>query len=419
MRRPLLTRFGRSLESGDPVSVRFGSHLVLVGGGHAHVQVLRRWAAEPIAGVRVSVVIDRAEAVYSGMVPGFIAGEYGADDLSIDVVALASRAGAQVVLSPAVRIEPGTRRLLLRDGAWITYDVASLDVGSSVRGLELPGVREHALSTRPIGEFVTRFEERLAAARKERGNRPVRVVVVGGGAAGVEIAFTVHARLRNWGTSPSVLLLTAAERVLSGYSARVAQRFACEAHHRGIELRSRASVTAVEKGAVVVESDRVPCDLAVWATGAAPPAIAAASPVPLDADGFIRVRPTLQLVGRDDLFAVGDCAAVEGAAWMPKAGVYAVRGGPVVDANLRARLLGRPLRLYRPQRNFLTLLNLGGRCAIGTKWGMVTSGHWVWRLKDSIDRRFVRRFQVAAEASKARSVSCDSRVGSEGRPCSR
>lgn len=349
--------------------------------------------------MRVTVVVDRPDAVYSGMVPGFVAGDYAADEISIDVVALASRAGAQVVLSPAIRIEPRTQRILVRDGTAIDYDVASLDVGSSVRGLELPGIRAHALSTRPIGEFVTRFDERLAVTRQARGPRPVRVVVVGGGAAGVEIAFTLHARLLAVGATPAVMLLTAGERVLPGYSDRVARRIACEADRRGIVLRNRAGVTAVEEGAVMLATERMACDLVVWATGAAPPAIATASPLPQDADGFVRVRPTLQVIGHDDLFAVGDCAAIEGAAWVPKAGVYAVRGGPVLDANLRARLLGRPLRPYCPQRDFLTLLNLGGHRAIGTKWGIVAGGRWVWQLKEWIDRRFVRGFQGALRSA--------------------
>src|SRR5262245_11132779 len=146
----------------------------------------------PLPGVRVCAVLDRPEAVYSGMVPGFVAGDYAAPELEIDVVPLARRAGAAVILARALRIDPVARRIELEGRPPLGYDVASLDVGSSVRGLELPGVREHALATRPIRGFVDALEARLARLRGARA----RVVIVGSGVAGVELAFSLGARTR-------------------------------------------------------------------------------------------------------------------------------------------------------------------------------------------------------------------------------
>jgi selenide,water dikinase len=136
--------------------------LVLVGGGHAHVQVLRRLAMAPPSATRVTVVVDTPVAVYSGMVPGFVAGQYRAEELEIDVLPLARRAGARVVMSPMTGLDPRLRLVLLEGRPPIPFDVASLDVGSTVAGLDTPGVREHALPTRPIGVFVRRVEETLA-----------------------------------------------------------------------------------------------------------------------------------------------------------------------------------------------------------------------------------------------------------------
>jgi selenide,water dikinase len=369
--------------------------LVLVGGGHAHVQVIRRWMLKRPPDARLTVVLDRPEAVYSGMVPGFVAGDHAAHELAIDVVPLARRAGARVILAAARRIDAAAQRIELEGRPPIRWDVASLDVGSSVRGLDLPGARELALATRPIGDFVARLEARL---RDVAGPEP-RIAVVGGGAAGLELAFCLRARLRAAGREPRVCIVCDAPDVLPGAAVRVVRRARREAARRGIEIACDVRVVAVEKGAVVLAGagERVECDLAVLATGAAPPALVTESPLPRDAAGFVRVRETLQVVEHDDLFAAGDCAALEGAAWMPKAGVYAVREGPILDANLRARLSGRPLRRYRPQRDFLALLNLGEREALGFKWGRAVAGPAVWRQKDRIDRRFVARFRVLAE----------------------
>jgi selenide,water dikinase len=165
-----------------------------------------------------------------------------------------------------------------------------------------------------------------------------------------------------------------------------------ELARRGIAVRLGARAVAVECDALIVGTGRLAADLVVWATGAAPLPFLAEAPLPRDAQGFVRVRPTLQVEGHDDLFAVGDCAALTSAPWVRKAGVYAVREGPILDANLRARLDGARLRRYRPQRDFLSLLNLGGRRALAAKWGLVVVGGWVWRWKDRIDRRFVERF---------------------------
>jgi selenide,water dikinase len=375
------------------------AELVLVGAGHAHVQVLRRLAMRPLPGVRATLVVDVPEAVYSGMVPGFAAGDYGDWEAAIDAVPLARRAGARVVLAPARRVDPAARRIEIEGRPALPYDVASLDVGSSVRGLDLPGVRDFALATRPIGAFVRALGARLRAAAEARRGSPVRIAVVGAGVAGLELSFCLEARLRAAGVPADVGLLGDSAELAPGQPAGLVHRARREAERRGIRLELGARVAAVEKEGLRLEGeDRVrAADLVVWATGAAPPALLVDSALPRDERGFARVGTTLEVAGCEGLFAAGDCAALDGHPWVPRAGVYAVREGPILDANLRARLAGGRLRIYRPQRDFLALANLGDRRALGAKWGLSFSGAWVWRWKDRIDRRFVERFRVLGE----------------------
>lgn len=369
-----------------------GRVLVLVGGGHAHVEVLRRLAESREPGLAIVVVCDRARALYSGMVPGFVAGQYAAGELEIDVPALAARAGARWIGTAAVGIDAARRRVALADGSEVAYDLASLDVGSTVAGLATPGVREHALSTRPIAEFVARIPE--VVARCERGRSP-HVVVVGGGAAGVELAFCTRARIaRETGGRARVTiveggpeLLPGATRALRGCAMRAAARAA-------IAVRTGRRVVEVAAGGVELDSDEaLAADLVVWATGAAAHPFVAESALPaaaLDERGFARVGATLEVAGCDGLFAVGDCASLPGTA---KAGVYAVRQGPVLADNLRAAHRGEPLARYAPQRDFLRLLNLGDGTAIAAKWGLAAHGALAMRLKDRIDRGFMRRYR--------------------------
>lgn len=374
--------------------------LVLVGGGHAHVQVIRRWMMDPLPEVRLTVIVDRPDAVYSGMVPGRVAGDYEDAELEIDVVPLARRAQARVVLAGATRIVPATKRIELEGRPSLPYDVASLDVGSTVRGLELPGVGAHALATRPIRRFLDRLDARIG----ELGDAP-RIALVGGGAAGVELAFTLDARLRALGRRPVLEVVSEGPDLVPGASSRLRARVLAEFGRRGITHRHGHAVAEVDAaGWSSADGMHEAADLVVWATGAAPTPLLGASPLPTDSRGFVRVDSCFRVEGEEDLFAAGDCAAFIDHPWVPKAGVHAVRAGPVLDANLRARLRDRPLRRHRPQRDFLALLNLGGQRAIGGKWGFAASGPWVWRLKDAIDRRFMERFQVLGAAGEESEV---------------
>ena len=382
-------------------NARPAPQVVLVGGGHSHVQVLRRMMMRPWPEARVTVVLDTPVAVYSGMVPGFVAGQYRASELEIDVVPLARLAGAEVVLTPAVGVDPANRRVRLDGRAPLAFDFVSFDIGSTVAGLDLPGVRERARATRPIARLVREIGTLSESFLAHDADRPFELVVAGGGAGGVELAFTVRERLLAAAGGAGierrlrVTLLQALPEILTGFPASLANRARQNAVARGISIRTGVTVAAVEAGRIRLGSgESVPADSLIWAVGAGSLELFRDSGLPLDDRGFVLTRPTLQTLGDDRIFAVGDCATLQDWPATPKAGVYAVRQGPFVADNLRRVVAGRPLRRYRPQSDFLTLLNLGDGNALGAKWGGSFEGRWVMRLKDRIDRKFMRKFQV-------------------------
>jgi selenide,water dikinase len=379
-----------------------GPQLVLVGGGHSHVQVLRRFAMERSAKdarpARLTLVVDRPVAFYSGMVPGFVAGMYRREELEIDLLPLARRAGARVIFAEATRVDAAARRLELAGRPAIPYDLLSFNIGSSVQGLDLPGVREAAIATRPSARLIQSVDELLGRWRAmPPGQRPdpLRVVVVGAGSGGVELAFTLKARLEAAGMSSRIGLVQTGLFVLPGYSPSFRQKVENAARQRGIELVLGRRAMAVDGEVLRLDAGPpLPFDALFWVTGAAAPEIFRRSGLPVDEKGFLLLRKTLQAVGHDEIFAAGDCATLTEAPSAAKAGVYAVRHGPVLTSNLRAKLGGEQLDAYLPQSDFLTLLNLGDGTAIGAKWGFSFEGRWVMRWKDRIDRRFMERFQV-------------------------
>jgi pyridine nucleotide-disulfide oxidoreductase family protein len=365
--------------------------ILLIGAGHSHIEVIRRWSEEKVPGVSLTVVDPSATPVYSGMVPGYIAGQYEQRDLEIDLSGLCSKSGANFIHDAVVATDSAKSRVRCADGDEIDYDVASIDIGSAVAGTDLPGVIEHALPSRPIGAFL-RHIDALANAGTATADRPL--LVVGAGAGGVEVALCLDARLRasNNDLSPSrVQIVTPNRSLLEGGTPSAQRAIERQARARGIIVHRGRKVQSVYADRVAFEDgEAIPCAGVAWVTGPAAIPVAAGFDLPKDDRGFIQVDETFRVRGVPNLFAVGDCASLQG---MKKAGVYAVRAGPVIDANLRSFVEGTPLRAYTPQSDFLSLLNLGNGEAIGTKWGVSWRGKSMMRLKDRIDRAFMDKYQ--------------------------
>ena len=370
------------------------TRLLLLGGGHAHLFVLEGASRGMFTGVQVTLVAPFPRQAYSGMVPGMIAGCYALDELSFDLEAIARRTGVRYVRAAGRRIEADAGRVELTDGGVVEYDLLSVATGSTVAGTELPGVAERALLVKPIDRVVEIVPALAAALAKDENPS---VAVVGGGAAGIEIALAARARLRllagrGVGT---VTLVEAARHFFAGRLPRAERAVERALARARIAVRRGAEAVAATDGGVrLADGTEVPARLLIWATGPAATPLLADSPLALDPRGFLLVDGRLRSLSHPRVFAAGDAATP--AAWpaTPKAGVYAVREGPVLSANLAAACRGmEPPATYHPQRRFLALLNTGDGGAILSYGPFAASGRWAMVLKDRIDRGFVRRFK--------------------------
>jgi selenide, water dikinase len=371
--------------------------IVLVGGGHAHVHVLRAFAMRPENGVRLTLIARDLETPYSGMLPGVVAGLYAPEQAHIDLVRLAAATAARLIHAEAIGLDRVNKRVLLADRPPIAYDVVSIDVGITPALTPIPGAAEHGIAVKPIGRFMRQFEALIARCRLPDG--PQRIGAIGGGAGGVELILSVRARLladaRRSGRREAALsfaLVTDGE-ILETHNRRVREAFRHALRTRGVELHEHRRARAVTPGAIECETgNAIEADAVLVATDAAPPAWFGAAGLALDPGGFIAVRPTLQTLNDPDVFAVGDCAALL-ASPRDKAGVFAVRSGPPLAANLRRHVGGRALRRWHPQRRHLALISTGERHAIASRAWFKAEGAWVWKLKDLIDRRWMRMYQ--------------------------
>ena len=365
-----------------------------MGAGHAHLEILRRLALEPL-GVTLTVVSAAPRHHYSGMVPGYLQGTYTEEQISVDVPRLAGRAGGRFEEGCAVAVDPARQAVRLASGEELTYDLVSFAVGSDTAGADAPEIAAHAQRVKPLSR-VADLRARLLELGGREGER--RGVVVGGGAAGVEVAFACARVLDNAGGTGGrrhLTLVDAGPEILTGYTDRCRALARELLAARGIEVRTGERVSAVHAETVALEGgDEVPSNLTIWLTGAVAFPLFQGSGLPLDERGFLLLDDGLRSLTDPRIFSAGDCGTLARYPDTPKAGVYAVREGPVLWRSLRANLEGRHPPSYEPQSGFLSLLNTADGKALLQYKGRVVHSRWAFRLKDWIDRRFLRRYRV-------------------------
>ncbi|KUJ85539.1 selenide, water dikinase [Ruegeria marisrubri] len=367
--------------------------LVLVGGGHSHALVLRKWGMLPLPGARVTVINPGPTAPYSGMLPGYVAGHYDREELDIDLVKLARFAGARVILGAVEGIDLARREVHVAGRPPVAFDVASVNVGITSDMPALPGFAEHAVPAKPLGPFAARWAGYLA------GDGPASVAVIGGGVAGAELVMAMAHALRTKGRPARATLVDSAAALTSvGPKASASVRRALS--DLGVELIENAPIARVADKHLVLEDGRhIEAEFITGAAGARPYDWVASTGLELH-DGYIAVNGFLQS-SDPAIFAAGDCAHLSEDP-RPKAGVYAVREAPVLFDNLRAALGAGRMRRYAPQKDYLKLISLGGKSALAERFGTAFSGPLMWRWKDHIDQKFMNRFrdlpQMAAPA---------------------
>jgi selenide,water dikinase len=389
-----------------PIATPVIKDVVLLGAGHSHVGVLRMFGMDPLPGVRFTLITREVHTPYSGMLPGLIAGTYGFDDAHIDTGPLARFARARLYRDEAIGLDLENRRVICRNRPPVPYDLVSIDIGSTPNVYDVAGAARHAIPVKPIDGFLARFE--ALRTRVLAANGRARIGVVGAGAGGVELLLSVEQRLKRdvaeAGGDPTGLSFTivgAPDELLTSFPTAFRRRFRTVCDQRGIRVVTGARVTGVDKGVLhLATGQSIALDEILWTTQAAPAGWLRDTGLALDERGFVRVTAALNSVSRPEVFAVGDTAAVAGYN-LPKSGVYAVREGPRLARNIRRVLTGAQPIPYQPQRDALYLVTTGEKYAVGARNGVSFAGHWVWRLKDWIDRRFMRKFNELPEMTAA------------------
>ena len=388
-----------------PAEPPIATDIVLVGGGHTHALVLRRWGMAPIPGVQLTLITDLVDTPYSGMLPSYVAGRYSFDEAHIDLRPLTRFAQCHLVVDRAVGLDLDRQRVLCAHHPPIAYDILAIDTGSTPATVAVPGAADYGIAAKPVPTLLRQWQQLLEEV-EANPTRPLTLGVVGGGVGGVELTIGLHERLLgllgHLGQPPSNLTLhlfhrgpaLAAERN-PWTRRRIEQRL----RSRGIQLHLNEAVVEValdsatgQRRVVGASGLTVACDRLFWVTSAAAPDWLQGTGLSLDNQGFIQVGDTLQTLSHPNVFAAGDVATMVHHP-RPKAGVFAVRQGPPLTENLRRYVQGQLLKPFRPQRQFLTLIETGDGNAIAARGPLAVESPLAHRWKDRIDRRFMARFR--------------------------
>ncbi len=370
-------------------------NIVLLGIGHTNAHIVHQWERDPIERCNLTCVSQFPTATYSGMLPGTLGGQFRDEEMRIDLVALCERAGAKLILAETSGLDLQSGSLLFADHASIAFDALSVGTGSMPVGWETHAGAQSLVPIKPMQTFLKRLTHRMESVAKSK-REPIKVAIVGGGVASVEIALCMFQQYRKWNLDGkfSITIFTNADTVAEEMTQHSIRKIETLLESRSIHVTPGRRVTEVADGCIATEDgSRHEADVVVWATGAAAPRVLGKLNLQTDDRGFIATTPTLQSLTDARVFAVGDSGTVlESPA--AKAGVYAVRQSPILWHNLRAFLEGGSMKTFKPQSDFLKLLNTGDGNAL-LQYGFITiHARWCWHLKTWIDKRFVAEFDA-------------------------
>lgn len=354
----------------------------MIGGGHAHLYLMKKLQEEELD-VEVSVISPSEFQFYSGMFSGYIEGLYHFENIRIHIPTLAEKANISFIKGAALSIDAKAKVVLTEKGDIVSYDILSIDIGSYSSGVDVPGVRQHALRIKP----TYRIEE---VARTMWGSEAP--VVIGGGAAGVEMALSLHAKRKAEGKTPVTLVTQST--LLAEEDEKIQAKIQQIAREKGLTVHQNEKVSNVTSSSIVTSNgNQIKYDQLLWLTGPKAPGIFQTSKLPVDDEGYLLVEDTLQVKEYPAIFAAGDCASLRAYPDLPKSGVIAVRQSEVLWNNIKGYIKGEDGIRFQPKGKYLSILSTGNKEGL-LLYGKVSLHHHLsWKLKNKIDRRFMDNYQ--------------------------
>ena len=366
----------------------FTKQLVLVGGGHSNVQVLKKLSMIKIKGLHTILISDNFEAVYSGMTPGYIHEEFNKDEICIDLQRLCFNANATFIKDKVVKLETNFQKLELQNYPPVYFDYLSINTGSvsNTRDLKIEN-QSNCFHVKPISLFIKKFDEidKIINLNEKR-----KIIIIGGGVASYELAFSLKRRYEN-----NLELIIIGNRILSekNLNSKTRKRLKTISADLGIK-EILGKVISISENKVTLKDGRViESNLNLLSTGAKIEEWLIESDLERDKKGFIKVDENLLSINHKNIFVTGDACNIININ-RPKSGVMAVRQGEILKENIFLILMKKKLRKFKPQKNWLYLIGTYENYALLNYFFLSFHAKWCWRLKLFIDKNFIEKFKL-------------------------
>lgn len=365
-------------------------HLILAGGGHAHMMTLENIGTFVKKGFKVTVIGPSFFHYYSGMGPGMLGGTYSPEDIRFATKQVVQTQGGIFIKDKVVKVDPEKREVYTKSGHTFLYDVLSFNSGSFVPMKTILNTSDNIYPVKPI--------EKLMEARDKLKNlftqKKIVVSIVGGGPSSAEIAGNVWQLAKKSKLHMPVIQILAGKKFMGKFPEEVSSRVRASLIRKGVEIIETGYVKEVKPDQILLDSgEAFPTDFIFMALGVKPSTIFKKSDLPIGPDNGLLVNKYLQSVKYPEIFGGGDCIYFKDQP-LDKVGVYAVRENPVLLHNLMASLEGKALQVFDPGPEYLLIFNVGGGLGVLKKKNIVFGGKIAFMIKDYIDRKFMKKFQA-------------------------
>ncbi|GMH79022.1 hypothetical protein TL16_g08007 [Triparma laevis f. inornata] len=388
------------------------SDLVLIGGGHAHVNLLKMYGMEEykdrLKGIRLTLITRDVSTPYSGMLPGYVSGHYTHEQCHLDLSLLCSHSGFRLIHASATGIEINESgkggSVTVDDGRPpIRFDALSVDIGSSPQYCSTGS--SHITPVKPIDGFAHRWSSLVDRVSSDVSNEIIKVAVVGGGAGGIELTLAINERLKKIVKGEGRVEVTVFNRggeILQQHNPKVREIFDRILKERNVHVVRNATASTSNSNTKTLHYTHndtptsSPFSEIIWCTSASSqPWLRTSAPFETTDDGFILVDDMFQ-TSIPGIFAAGDCCHNRSGS-RPKAGVFAVRAGPILRDNMLNFLMGNKLIEYVLQKEFLGLISTGDKYAVASRGSFALEGAFLWKLKDEIDVKWMKSYKELPE----------------------
>ena len=364
----------------------FTKQLVLIGGGHANVQVLKKLCMNNIKGLHTILISEHFEAIYSGMTPGFIHEDFSREEISIDLQRLCFNAGATFIKDKVIKLDTNHKELHLQNFPTVNYDLLSINTGSisNTKKINIENSSK-CFFVKPISSLVKNLNQIDQIVKNNKN----KIVIIGGGVASYELAFSLKRRYESLAEFTILGKKILKEKNLNKKTKNDLKGIA---ENLNIKVYQGEVISISEKYLTLNNGEKIDCDLSLISTGASIESWLLESNLSKDEKGFIKVNDNLLSIYDKNIFVTGDACSIENKP-KPKSGVMAVRQGETLKENIFLKLTGKNLIKFKPQKNWLYLIGTYKNYALLNYFILSFHSRWCWVLKVWIDRNFINNFK--------------------------